>query len=512
MLTPYQRCEVAAATVPDAIAMDFGGRVVTYEELRRLVVVAATHLAGLGLPTQSRIGLVATRDLSTYVAYLAILRCAHVVVPLGPDNPVRHHETVARLAGLRAVVADPTAHATLTRAVGALGVPVLDAGRLDRPGADGDADAAVAGPEDTAYILFTSGSTGRPKGVPISNGNVSSYLDHVVPRCGLGPGARLSHTFALTFDPSVFDLFGSWSTGATLVIPRNRELLLPASYVRARRITHWYSVPSLVSYARRIGNLTAGSMDCLRWSMFIGEPLHEETAALWSAAASGSIVENVYGPTELTVSCSDYRLTDAPDRRATRNGTVPIGAVYPGLEWMLIDGGRVVDGEGELCVRGPQRFVGYLDPADNAGRFVRTDGRDVTVLGEGDPVRPTDWYRTGDRVHSHGRDLVHLGRIDRQVKVSGYRIELSEVEGTIRRHPAVTDAAVLARPDPRGALSLHAVLCGASDRDTEVRTFLLDHLPAYMVPSRFVWLPEFPLNASGKVDYLALVRMTGVAA
>jgi amino acid adenylation domain-containing protein len=507
--TPYQRFLRSVAEVPDAVAIDLGDRCVGYGDLGRLVANVSGHLAALGLPPASGIGLVGTRALPTYVSYLAILRLGHVVVPLGPDNPIAFQRTVVRLASLRAVLVDAATHPDLAAVAVEAGAAVLDPGRCLRSEYPPTPTVDGSQPDQLAYILFTSGSTGSPKGVPITNANLSAYLDHVIPRYGIGPGARLSQTFALTFDPSVFDLLGSLTSGGTLVVPRNRELLAPAAYVNARRLTHWYSVPSLISHARRIGNLAPAGMPHLRWSGFIGEPLTLDQARAWRSAAPDSVIENVYGPTELTISCAEYRLArDPADWPETGNGTVPIGAVYPHLHSRVA--GPDTD-EGELWIRGPQRFAGYLDPDDNAGRFVAPDDEPATSTLPGRPASGA-WYRTGDRVRHHDGCLVHLGRLDRQVKVNGYRIELGDVEAAIRRHPAVDDVAVLTVPDDRGASQLFAFLCGNPARADDLTAYLRATVPAYLVPSDHGWLESLPLNPSGKVDHAALRRIAGAGA
>ncbi|MET7426145.1 AMP-binding protein [Dactylosporangium sp. NPDC005555] len=506
MLTPWQRFVRTARTSPDATAIDMGDISLSYGMLAALVRRAAARLDGLGLEAGSRIGLLATRQLETYVAYLAILGARHVVVPLGADYPVDALVPVAVMADLRAAFVDRGLRGDLRVALTRRNVAVLDLPDCTAPGAaevaDRPLDGAGGEADDTMYVLFTSGSTGRPKGVPITNRNVVHYLDRVVPRYELGPGARMSQTFALTFDPSVFDLFGAWTSGATLVVPRNRELLLPAVYATARRLTHWFSVPSLAAYARRIGKLKPGSMPDLRWTKFIGEPLPVDIAECWHRAAPGSVIENVYGPTELTVSCTDYRLPrDLADLPETSNGTVPIGQVYPGLEWRVVDSGGLPAEEGELLIRGPQRFGGYVVPEDDVGRFAGHTGT------AGVPVDETAWYRTGDRIRRSGDLLVHLGRLDRQVKLSGYRIELGDVEAAVRRHPAVTDAAVVVITDEQGGTELFAAWCGEDVSDEVIRAYLRDHVPAHMIPHRLLRLPDLPVNASGKTDYLQLSRL-----
>jgi amino acid adenylation domain-containing protein len=509
--TPAAAFERIADLVPGAPAIDTGTGEITYAELRDLVHRVALRLARLDLAPQSRIGLVGNRELASYVAYLAILRLGHVVVPIGPGNPLAFQLSVASHAGLAAAFAGP-ASAELSGALREVGAAIIDPAEA-MAGPVRQAPDPVDDEENVAYILFTSGSTGQPKGVPIRNRNVSAYLSEAVPRHDLGPGARLSHTFALTFDPSVFDILGALTTGSCLVLPRKQEILSPVAYARSRRLTHWYSVPSLISYALRINALGEGTMPALRHSMFIGEPLPVTLADAWRRAAPGSALENVYGPTELTISCASWVLPAEPDSwPPTTNRTVPIGTVYPSLEWFLWDGaGNAADEEGELCVRGPLRFDGYLDPAHNTGRFVRTSGGRAELLEEPQCPTPGDWYRTGDRLRIAdtvtGPALVHLGRIDRQVKVSGYRIELGDVEGALRASPHVIEAAVLAIPGHNGeGPRLHAFLQGRPD-GAEVARHLSKVVPPYMIPDRFTWLSELPVNRSGKVDYVRLTAM-----
>ncbi|MER7188453.1 AMP-binding protein, partial [Streptomyces hyaluromycini] len=344
----------------------------------------------------------------------------------GPEVAPARLTAIARAARLDAVLAEPAAadHAEQT----GFPCPVLPFTE------DGDPPGALPPyrprPDAVAYIVFTSGSTGTPKGVPVLQRNAAAMLDHATARYGIGPGSRVSQTFDLTFDPTAWDMFTAWSTGATLVVPARSELVRPARFIRERRVTHWFSVPSVITYARRLRDLAPDSMPELRWTLFGGEPLTLEQAAAWREAAPGSVLENLYGPTELTVSCTQYRLPADPAHwPATANGTVPIGTPYPHLDALVLDDdGREAD-EGELCLRGPQRFPGYLDPAENPGRFVRFDGDRAVVYGDREAPGAELYYRTGDRVR-RGADgaLLHLGRLDQQVKIRGHRVELGDIE------------------------------------------------------------------------------------
>ncbi len=420
------------------------------------------------------------------------------IAQLNPAFPPARNARIARAAGLTAILTDDSNMADKLPAP----VVVVDATTLARlrvPAAN--APARSGGPDDIAYILFTSGSTGAPKGVPIRQRNAGVYLDHVVGRYAVGPGSRLSQTFELTFDPSVFDMFVAWSTGATLVVPARTELMSVARFVVDRQVTHWFSVPSVISLAQRLRRLVPGSMPDLRWSLFAGEQLTLAQARAWNEAAPQSRIENIYGPTELTVTCTQYRLPRDPAQwPQTPNGTVPIGRVYPHLEHLVMGADGRPAAEGELVVRGAQRFTGYLEPADDAGRFIAFDGAQAHRCDADAPLGDAHWYRTGDRVATHNGELVHLGRLDHQVKVQGYRVELGEIEAALRDQPGVRDAIVLAIPDVTGQTELFAAYTGTDVDPERLLSGLRQRLPPYMVPRTATALEVLPLSDNGKVD------------
>lgn len=448
-----------------------------------------------------RVGLLANRSAAACTGYLAVLRLGATVVPLHPQAPAARNTLIVRQADIDLVLTSDTAGTP------DLGSPVLSlhdtAPVAPEDTGDGPVGRAV-GPEDIAYILFTSGSTGTPKGVPVPHRAVSAFLDHVVAKYDTGPGSRVAQTFDLTFDPSVFGLFAAWGGGGTAVIPDRADLMAPVRFVNRAEITHWISVPSVAALARRLRQLTPDAMPGLRWSLFCGEPLPAGLAGAWARSAPGGPVENLYGPTELTVTCLEHRLSGTDPK--TANGTVPVGLPYPHLEHLVLDAaGRPAD-EGELCLRGPQRFPGYLDPAVNAGRFLAFDPRTgtTTVLTGPDAVPgPEHWYRTGDRVARQYGALVHLGRLDNQVKVRGHRVELGELEVALLDEPGVLEAAAVAVEDASGT-ALRLCYVGEPREPEALLARLRERLPPYMVPAELVRLAALPLNANGKVDRRAL--------
>ncbi|MEU3838569.1 D-alanine--poly(phosphoribitol) ligase [Streptomyces sp. NPDC028635] len=482
---------------PDGTALRIGERSWSYAEADRVARSWAAALHG-GARAPRRVGVLATKSEESLLGFLAALYAGCTAVPLNPEYPVERNREIAAAAGLDALIVDPAGAAQLDTVAAAAPPLVVLAPRraawtgpvpataVRVPDPAGDRPPA-RGADSLAYILFTSGSTGRPKGVPIRHGNVSAFLDATLPRYDFGPGDVFGQVYELTFDLSMFEVWCAWASGACLTVLNRLQALNPARYLPAHGITVWTSTPSLVAALRTRGLLGAGSLPGLRHTVFCGEPLPQESAAYWSAAAPGSVIDNLYGPTELTIACTAYRW--APGQLS---GTVPIGELNAGLRCVLVDDGRVGTDVGELCVSGPQMFDGYLDPLNDEGRFLTVDG-----------VR---WYRTGDRVRRTPQDgFVHLGRDDGQVKIHGYRVELHEVEEALRACAPGSEAVVLAVPGATGpVLAAFVVGDDASARLTDTARDLARRLPAYMLPAHLWALTDPPLNPNGKTDRLRL--------
>jgi acyl-coenzyme A synthetase/AMP-(fatty) acid ligase len=305
-----------------------------------------------------------------------------------------------------------------------------------------------------------------------------------------------SQNFNLTFDLAFFDLFVAWSAGAAVVHTPTAAFSRLPRFIAVHGITVWFSVPSAIALARRMGGLAPAALPSLRWSLFCGEPLLDGDAADWQAAAPGSAVENLYGPTELTIACSAHRWTERSGAESA-NGVCPIGTVFDGLDHLLVDeDGQPAEESGELCVTGPQMFAGYLDPADDQGRFRHDHGQ--------------TWYRTGDWVRrSRSGELLFLGRRDQQVKIQGYRIELLEIEHMLSRIPGIRQAAVVAVGDGADR-TLVAVYAGAAVSAESIAAELRRSLPVYMVPREFIAVDELPLDPRGKIDRTRLAGMATV--
>ena len=354
--------------------------------------------------------------------------------------------------------------------------------------------------DSPAYLLFTSGSTGTPKGVLVAQRNVRAFVDYMVDRYQITENDRLSQMFDMTFDLSAFDMFVAWERGACLCCPTQKELIKPDSFIKNSNLTVWFSVPSTAVFMKQLGLLKPGRYPELRISLFCGEPLPAASIQSWSEAAPNSIVENLYGPTELTIACTLYRWDRATSPAESEMGIVPIGFPYPGMDYLIVDEGlrQVAPGqEGELLMRGPQMSLGYWkDPDKTSQAFLIPPGQEQV------------YYRTGDRVRQSRSDspLIHLGRIDSQIKVLGHRVELGEIEAMIRKHCG--SDAVVAVGWPRNASGYGGVevfIEGGAEKEN-LRDVVRAELPEYMVPRRFHFRDRLPRNSNGKLDRVALTK------
>jgi len=332
----------------------------------------------------------------------------------------------------------------------------------------------------------------------VTHANVQHFLDVMARRYQIRPEDRFSQTFDQTFDPSIFDVFLAWNGGACVCAMQPLDLIAPTRFVAHHGLTVWFSVPSLPALMRKKGTLASGAFPTLRWNLFCGEPLPCKTAEAWQAAAPHSTVENLYGPTELTITCFAYSWEPQSSPQLCRPNE--------GLTALIVDeqlNPVPFGADGELLVAGPQTAPGYwFDDKRTAERFVTLPYNEVPGLR---------FYRTGDRVRKlPGGDYAFLGRADHQIKVLGHRVELGEIEAVLCRNEGVTQAVALGWPMAEGtAEGVVAFVCGGDVDTHRILMRAREKLPDYMAPRQICALDEMPLNANGKTDRKALLdRLT----
>lgn len=505
---------------PSAPAVCVDGECLSYGEVARRAgrIAAAVRACGSGVPL---VAVLAARSFTAYAAVLGALLDGRGYVPLNPKFPAERTRAMLARSGCDVLVVGEEGLPRLAELLDGPLRPLtlvtpdaecagglrerFPAHRFVAPGAMPEGieapDARGVRSQDAAYLLFTSGSTGEPKGVAVSHANARSYVGDAVRRCRIGEGDRVSQFFDLTFDLSVHDMFVCWWGGACLYCVPEAHTKAPAKFIRDRRLTVWFSVPSVVGVMRGLRLLRPGCFPELRLSLFCGEPLPAGAARAWQEAAPRSVVENLYGPTEATVAVTSYRWDPLTSPAQCLHGIVPIGRPFNGQSACVVgpDFSAVARGErGELCLAGSQVTAGYWQDAERTGeRFVRLPGR-----GEG------VWYRTGDWAQeSDDGCLFFLGRLDEQVKIRGYRAELQEIDFFLRQAAETDQAVSAAWPlSDGGAEGVVAFVGGGARADAaHIISHCKRYLPDYMVPREVYFLDELPLNPNGKVDRRALV-------
>ncbi|MEV4510910.1 amino acid adenylation domain-containing protein [Dactylosporangium sp. NPDC049525] len=489
-----------AARTPDAVAVQFQDRRLTYRELEAAADRVARRLRAEGAGPGGLVAVSAERSTDLVVGLLGVLKSGAAYVPLDPDYPAD------RLAFM---LADAGAPVLLTQSR----LPVPDTTArvifLDDPSEfqQGFArklppvpDAPQAG--DVAYMIYTSGSTGKPKGVPNTHRGIVNRLDWMQRTYRLdGTDVVLQKTPA-SFDVSVWEFFWPLIAGARLVLAKpggHKDAAYLRDLIVREGVTTTHFVPSML--AMFLAEDGVAACTSLRRVVCSGEELPPDTARAFAATLPATPLWNLYGPTEAAVDVSAWEC-------AGDLGTVPIGAPIQNIRLYVLDpaGQPVPPGvPGELHIGGVGLALGYHDrPGLTATRFVP------------DPFGPPGGrlYRTGDltRWRTDGT-IEFLGRIDQQVKLRGLRIELGEIEAALRAQPGVTEAAVTVREDRPGDKRLVAYLVGAGEPDpAALKTALKQSLPDYMVPTAFVGLERLPLGPSGKLDRRALPAPVAAAA
>jgi amino acid adenylation domain-containing protein len=505
----------------DRPALEVAGGCLTYADLfERAASLAATLGRDQAARQPPLTAVFAYRSSTAFAGVLGALLHGHGYVPLNRTFPPERTRAMLQRSGCRSLVVDAESEKQLDHILSGIEdetlviLPERDevqdlATRWPKHRFIGKSELASpkewnpagTAPDSIAYLLFTSGSTGVPKGVMVTHRNVRHYVDFMTERFSIDHEDRLSQTFDMTFDLSVADMFVAWERGACVCCPSEKTLINPGRFINDARLTVWFSVPSTAVFMKRLGSLKAGTYPGLRVSMFCGEALPVEVAKAWSEAAPNSVLENIYGPTELTIACTYYRWDAARSPLESAGGLVPIGEPFPGMLPLVVDESlaEVSPGEeGELLMTGPQLSLGYWrDPAKTAAAFVVPPGRAET------------FYRTGDRVRrpAESGPLLYVGRVDNQIKILGHRVELGEVEAVVREESGVDAVVALGWPRTAGgAGGVEAFLQGERPSQSDLKERVAKRLPVYMTPRRYHYLAEFPLNVNGKYDRHALLK------
>ena len=462
---------------PDRTAYKSGGRALTYGDLCTRSDALASRLAG-SLPEKSPVVVLGHKEPELLIAYLGVIKSGRAYVPVDTAVPPQRIERIVSASG---------AALTLTPEK----VAELSDGREPAP-------PWRLGYDDAYYIMFTSGSSGEPKGVPITYGCLQSFLEWMLSEHAFEEGREVFlNVVPYSFDVSLMDTYPALVTGGTVTsvtkdeIANTRRLY---SLLGGADLSTWVSTPSFAQMCLVEPAFSRSMLPRLRRFLFCGETLAPEVASRLLERFPGVEVWNTYGPTEATVATTSIRITR---ELLDRYSPLPIGYPMPGTRVPVLDeeGNEVPLGErGQIVIAGPNVSPGYLNRPDLTGKaFFLRDGHRA--------------YRTGDWGRYRDGMLFFEGRMDNQIKLHGYRIELADVESNLRALPGVRDAVVLPVLK-QGAVDSLAAFVILNERPSrtdfqlanELKLRLTERLPAYMIPRKFSFLESFRMNLNGKVD------------
>jgi len=507
----HQLFEAQVAKTPDAIALIFdqgnadatAANRLTYDELNRRSNQLAHQLQQLSIGPEVVVGICLPRSLEMIIALLAVLKAGGAYLPLDSEYPPER---------LSYMLNDAQVPLLLSRSDLSLqGIPAqtqrLDLDRhwpSDQP--DHNPSSEVT-PDNLAYLIYTSGSTGRPKGVLVPHNGLVNLTEDKIRCCDVRPNDCVLQFFSFSFDASIPEIVMSLGVGAKLLLAP-AEQLLPgpglARLLQRQAVTHITITPSALL------SVPVQNFPALRMVLVGGEAPSPELIATWG---SGRRFINAYGPTETTVNASMV---------ACEGDAAPVLRPSTNKQLYILDGQQQllpVGVLGELHIAGLGLARGYLNrPELTAEQFIPNPWINHPLNQQSSSPR---LYRTGDLAcYLPNGDIRILGRIDHQTKIRGFRIELGEVEAVLNQHPDVKATVVIVREDAPGDKRLVAYLVrpeaddqsatngeqSASFTPGELRQFMAESLPHYMVPSAFVWLEALPLTANGKIDAKALPK------
>lgn len=504
----------AASRTPERDAVRHARASLSYALLADRSDRLAAVLVDEGVERGDRVGVYLNKGLYTAVAIHGIMKSGAAYVPLDPLAPAARLRFILQDCGIRHVVTETSKTRVLRRLYdeGAaleclIGAPADEDHSLRSiPWLDVDSyEAWLRGPrataDDLAYVLYTSGSTGVPKGVMHTHRSALSWAEVSARTYGLRADDRVSNHAPLHFDLSTLDFFSTAVAGATTVIIPEAHTKLPASLsllMEQEHLTVLYVVPLVLVQLLLHGALEQRNLDALRWVLFGGEPMPTRHLRALMDRWPQVHFSNVYGPTE-TNGVTYYLVPPLPGQSEE---PIPIGRPYERVETLVVDAHDqpVQEGKpGELLIHSPTMMAGYWGRPDlDEVAFSRR-------TREGGEVQT--YHRTGDLVQRGAEGDFHfLGRLDRQIKTRGYRVELDEVEAILAAHELLESAAVFAVPVENGtrrieaAVIPRAVMAAQSITSPQLKEYMMCHLPPYAVPERIAIVRDLPLTSTGKID------------
>lgn len=439
---------------PLAIAIEYKGQSISYKKLYDEASTVCDYL-GRNASQETYIGLTTESSFRSYANIIGIWMFGAAYVPINANYPKEVRNQMLNELGIKTVLSQSDLKELKSS----------KSNTLEYDGAGGE----------TAYVIHTSGSTGKSKAALISHGNLNVFTAHYLnqERYDFNANDRFLQGYDLSFDVSVFCFTIPLMIGATLILPESKgvKYMTILSSIMTDRITVCSNVPSVAKYA--LPNLSKISMDSLRYCFFSGESLYGNWAKAWMNAAKKAQVYNCYGPTETTIVCTTEHLNKLDSSYFESDEPLPLGLPFESMQLKIKDG--------EICLKGGQVFAGYAHrpETESNGNY---------------------FFHTGDMgtMDKDGK-LIFKGRKDEQIQINGYRVELSGIDVFIQNEFKVSSKSVVIK-DQKKADKIVTVIETQEIDNLKLTVYLKGRLPQYSLPSSFLTIKEFPLNANGKLD------------
>jgi D-alanine--poly(phosphoribitol) ligase subunit 1 len=484
---------------PDRNAFFIQNKYHTYCEFGKIVASIGATIYHKYMDINSKhIGVLIYDDIESYSSCIAILLSGYGYVPINPLQPLERTAEIIKQANIELILSSkteelssinelfPTINAIITREIPELVYRFKELEVNDNA---------------PAYVIFTSGSTGVPKGTPISRKNLNTFLDSVEAlNWSISEKDGFLNMSSMTFDMSIITFIIPLCVGACIYTVPEDEIKYLYGYklMVEQNITFIAVVPSTLSYLKPFFDEIL--LPNIRYSLVCGEAFPIEIAKLWSKCVPNSQIINIYGPTEGTVFSHTYNFKDGLNED-NYNNIIALGYIVDNMDAIIIDENENIikdNSKGELCLSGNQLTEGYLNnPIKNKESF---------FIQENDS-RKTRFYRTGDIVFKDENECYfYVGRKDFQVKIQGHRVELGDIEKNSNDFFGENVSIALAIKNDQGNYHIVLFIEKFSFNENELKSFLKERLPYYMIPHAFHFVPKFPLNNNGKNDRVALTK------
>ena len=457
---------------PLSIAFIIDEKTITYKKFLEDCLIFSNYIKTKKF---KNIGIIGDYEYLSYVSIFGTLISEKTYIPINQNLPIQKIKKIIKIAKIDLLSVSKNSE----KKFDILKIKKIN---LENLSLKKTSDKKIINKSDTAYVIFTSGSTGEPKGVPITRENLYHYVNWLINNFKVKKNSRCSQFPNIGFDLSVVDIFSTICSGGTLVVPRNIFYRnFPARFIKKNNITHTVFVPSFIELMNNSSQLNMSNLISLKNIFFCGEPLYKNQIEKLFKLNKNLKIINAYGPSETTVSCTKLSLNKNNFKKYC-DDTVSIGRCIDGMKIKLLNNLNLKAKTYELLISGPQVFKGYLNNKIlNKKKFIFIDKK--------------KYFKTGDLVTKIKGNIFFKKRIDNQVKIKGYRVELDEIDTMIRKFGIYETKTIFKNSQ------LRSFVRSTKKEVPLILKFLKKKLPSYMIPNSIISLKVFPKNINDKLDF-----------